>query len=148
MSDDDDNDLGVQSTNNYVRLYRSGASESVEIDPSEVPFAVTTLARAIDRDDVLTEAWGIATERGQKYGHPGPNMEACARLWDAYVKNQLAVMGAEVPDEPVIEAPDVAQMMVNLKQSRIQTGEPNVDNGVDGAGYFRVWAEVEDFDDE
>lgn len=150
MSDDPDPErsLQVSSHGDTARLVRKGSPRGVKMDADEVPFAVSALISAIDRDDVLAEAWGLATERGKKYGDPGPNMTACARLWDSYIKNQLMVMGVDVPDEPIIEGPDAAQMMVNLKQSRIQTGEPDRDNAVDGAGYFRVYAEVEDFDDE
>lgn len=84
----------------------------------------------MNRSKCLQEAEKIVcNDRENIYGSPGDNFEMIARLWKAYL------------DWPVT-ADDVANMMILLKVARIETGEFNVDNYVDIAGYAACACEI------
>lgn len=94
--------------------------------------------------DVLLEAHGISAEREAKYGSPLPNMRALARLWDGYVKNLVQENWSIEPEDgrQLVGEADAAQMMIQLKMARFQTGTATKDHFTDEAGYARVTAEV------
>lgn len=103
--------------------------------------AAMMLLNQISGGDVTLEAFSAGDERGREYGDPTPNMEATARIWDAFIKNRLYEVGIRI-DETIVRPEDVPQMMIGLKMARFQTGEPDRDHFVDEAGYARVTADV------
>jgi len=77
---------------------------------------------------VLTEAFKlVSTDRATAHGPSKENHENIARLWDAYLHNVDHVT-----------AHDVANMMELLKVARRKTGNINIDDYIDGAGYAAV----------
>ena len=100
--------------------------------------ALLEQADGVDGEGILIEAHEMAEDRSSKYGPPGPNMRAAARLWSAYLRNTPGWS----PEADPLDGADVAQMMILLKMARHQTGETNRDTFVDEAGYARVAAEV------
>lgn len=68
--------------------------------------------------------------REQDYGSPENNFALIARLWNAYLGDQ------------VTDALDVAMMMALLKLARIRTGKRNADSFVDLAGYAACGGEI------
>jgi hypothetical protein len=68
----------------------------------------------------------IITERAADYGHPRPNLERTAHLFNAYLE----------PATP-ITAHDVAILMILVKVSRAKAGS-KADNYTDIAGYAEI----------
>lgn len=78
----------------------------------------------------------IYGDREQTYGHPSKNFDATAALWTAHLK-------AKYGNELVLDAEDVAWMMVQLKQAR-NMHQYKRDNLVDAAGYIGCIQKMED----
>jgi hypothetical protein len=68
----------------------------------------------------------IITERAADYGHPRPNLERIAHLWNAYLE----------PATP-ITCHDVAMCMILVKVSRAKAGI-KADNYEDIKGYAEI----------
>jgi len=71
-------------------------------------------------------------ERLKMYGHPKKNFDDIAKLWEAY-------LGIKITNK------DVALLMVLFKIAREKAGHKR-DNIVDGIGYFRNAAQIEDLE--
>lgn len=79
----------------------------------------------------------VAGERNRTHGDKRENHENIAKMWNAYFRirrNQIAPLDAK----------DVATMMALLKIARMELGEYNPDDAIDGAGYLAIRAELED----
>ena len=89
------------------------------------------------RAEVLDKAKEMVTgQRQMSYGSPEQNFMAIASLWGAYLMNKRSV---------IVEARDVAAMMILLKVARICTaGRAVTDSWIDAAGYAACGAEVEE----
>lgn len=74
--------------------------------------------------------------RQAAYGHPRDNFERTARLWNGYL---FASKGNQ---SPLLNASDVAQMMVLLKMARLMQTPDHRDSVVDMAGYTATYARV------
>lgn len=86
--------------------------------------------------DVLLQADKIAgQDRSRDYGHPHPNHQRIAWFWSAYAQGK----GWDARYTPS----DVAQMMILLKIAR-HLHTPKFDNILDGAGYFKCLAMIEE----
>ena len=78
----------------------------------------------------------VCGEREGEYGSPENNFAAIARRWNAHVANRY-------PDAALtLDALDVALMMTDLKQARIETGTAKEDSFVDAAGYIACGGEI------
>ena len=85
------------------------------------------------REEILETAKKIVCgERQDQYGNPEDNFERIAVLWSSYLN-----------DEVMIQAADVACMMMLLKIARIATGAGKDDNWVDIAGYAACGGEID-----
>lgn len=69
--------------------------------------------------------------RRKSYGHPLPNHQAIANLWNAFLKNKAQFY----PGEP-LTAQDAALMMTLLKLARLQFEPGHEDSLLDGIGYL------------
>lgn len=87
------------------------------------------------REEVLETAKKcVCGDREQDYGSPERSFDVIARLWNAYLEDRMSVM---------LDAKDVALMMVLFKIARIMTGHGKADNWVDGCGYLACGGEIE-----
>ena len=85
----------------------------------------------MNRKEILdTAIKTVCEERQDSYGKPEDNFAIIAGLWSGYLGDVM------------LEAEDVAIMMILLKIARIQTGTFKPDNYIDIAGYAACAAEV------
>ena len=85
------------------------------------------------RSEILDQAnVCVNGDRENDYGTPERNFETIARLWNGYL------------GEDVVEAKDVAAMLILLKVARIKSGKKKNDNWIDIAGYAACGGEIED----
>lgn len=77
----------------------------------------------------------VGGHRDRQHGAKRQNFANIAALWNAWLAIRID------PAEP-LDAHDVGVMMALLKAARTQSGEPNVDDYVDGAGYLACAGEV------
>lgn len=85
----------------------------------------------MNRKEILNAAIKtVCEERQDSYGTPEDNFAIIAGLWSGYLGDVM------------LEAEDVAIMMILLKIARIQTGTFKPDNYIDIAGYAACAAEV------
>lgn len=85
----------------------------------------------MNRKEVLdTAIKTVCEERQDSYGKPEDNFAIIAGLWSGYLGDVM------------LEAEDVAIMMILLKIARIRTGKFKPDNYIDIAGYAACAAEV------
>lgn len=75
----------------------------------------------------------VSGDRAATHGDMHAHFAHVAALWSAYLGKQL--------DCP-LEAADVGNMMAILKIARTRSGELNVDDWIDGAGYLACAGEV------
>ena len=88
------------------------------------------------RHNILTEAEAaVYGPRQAAYGHPRDNFERTARLWNGY-------LFAKHLNAPLLDAADVAHMMVLLKMARLMQTPDHRDSLVDMAGYAATAARV------
>lgn len=86
--------------------------------------------------DVLSHASRlVAGDRNRTHGDKLDNHRNIAAMWNAYLGDQLA--------RPITPA-QVALMMAALKIARTKIGDHNIDDYIDGAGYFACAAEVKE----
>ncbi len=77
------------------------------------------------RTDLLNEAERLVNnDRNNEYGPPTQDFDRTALLWTTYLSGRV-----------ILEAHDVAAMMILLKLSRISWSPSNRDSWVDIAGY-------------
>lgn len=85
----------------------------------------------MNRKEILdTATKTVCEDRQDSYGKPEDNFAIIANLWSGYLGGVL------------LEAEDVAVMMILLKIARIRTGKYKPDNFIDIAGYAACAAEV------
>ena len=85
----------------------------------------------MNRKEILEAAIKtVCEDRQDSYGMPEDNFAIIAGLWSGYLGDVM------------LEAEDVAIMMILLKIARIQTGTFKPDNYIDIAGYAACAAEV------
>jgi hypothetical protein len=96
-----------------------------------------------DHYEAAKAAWETAGslvqgDRRETHGDFKENFEAIAGLWDAYIaaKNY----GTSQFRVSLIDAEDVAQMMVLMKIARTMNGRLNPDDYVDAIGYATIAA--------
>lgn len=83
------------------------------------------------RAEILSKANECVTgQREQDYGSPENNFNTIAKLWNAYLGDN------------VCSATDVAMMMALLKIARIRSGNGTEDSFVDLAGYAACGGEL------
>lgn len=83
------------------------------------------------RPEILDQAKKcVCGKRQQDYGTPEDNFKIIAKLWNAYLGNDI--LGAN----------DVAMMMALMKIARIRTGTATEDSFVDLAGYAACGGEI------
>lgn len=86
--------------------------------------------------NILSEAEAaVYGPRQAAYGHPRDNFERTARLWNGY-------LFAKQTEAPLLNASDVAYMMVLLKMARLMQTPDHRDSLVDMAGYSATAARV------
>lgn len=94
-------------------------------------------SKSTGRADILHAAEKcVCGDREADYGNPEGSFKAIARLWTAHIKNRYPNCSI------TIDALDVAMMMANLKQARIETGKAKRDSFVDAAGYIACAGEI------
>lgn len=90
---------------------------------------------AIVRGTVLNEALRIINgERQSMYGDPEDSFDLICGYWKNYLR------GKGIPADK-LSAADVMMMMVLFKIAR-EANQGSVDNIVDGAGYFGLYADA------
>lgn len=83
------------------------------------------------RSEILDNAKEIITKsREAEYGAPEDNFSLIARFWNAYLGDNL------------IDAHDVANMMVLFKIARAKTGRGGADSYIDACGYAAIAGEI------
>lgn len=81
-----------------------------------------------DRVLLLEEAIKITSvDRNQAYGNPEDNFNNIANMWRAHLKARYGV--------ELVDAADVAIMMILMKAARLSTNPTHRDSAVDVAGY-------------
>jgi hypothetical protein len=80
----------------------------------------------------------VAGERDRTHGDKLKNFENIATLWNAYLSMK------RLP----INAADVGQMMALMKIARTASGDFNIDDYIDGAGYIACSGEIASNADE
>ena len=86
------------------------------------------------RTEILTRAAEIVNgERDKQYGTPEDNFGLIASLWSDYLAAKY-----------VLDARDVANMMILFKVARNRTGKPTDDSWIDIAGYAACGGEMEE----
>jgi hypothetical protein len=98
----------------------------------------------MNRAEVLDKAKAAVTDREGKYGHPRDNFERIARRWQTHLVNRYGADEIARPDgTPVmLDADDVAAMLVDVKLARAESGVYHPDNFIDVAGYAALAAEI------
>lgn len=80
--------------------------------------------------NILEEAQSIIYgDREKTYGHPSKNLDVIADMWNAYMKGRITM------DDYLLNAKDVATMMILLKTARIANNQTHRDSIVDICGY-------------
>ena len=88
------------------------------------------------RMNVLEEAQKIIYgDREKTYGKPSKNLETIAQMWNAYITAR---------GEKVLNAKDVAVMMVLLKAARLANDQSHRDSVVDICGYAALIERCDD----
>lgn len=77
----------------------------------------------------------VGGDRAASHGDKAKNFAAIARLWTAYMKSRR-------DPETDLDAADIGHMMALLKIARTQSGEFNIDDSIDGAGYIACAGEI------
>lgn len=94
----------------------------------------------MDRKETLQTALScVLGNREQDYGTPEDNFAMAGELMTSYIKRACVSPGADV----LVEAKDVAALMICVKLARIASGHAKADNWVDIAGYAACGCEIE-----
>jgi hypothetical protein len=89
----------------------------------------------MDASDICSKAASlVGGDRAATHGDKVTNHENIARLWNAYLGNE----GIEC----VLNAKNVAVMMILLKVARTSAGAHNMDDYIDAAGYAGCAGEI------
>ncbi len=93
------------------------------------------------RESVLVEALRISSgDRRKHYGHPTPNHQRIAALWNGYWEARSILKSGKRRKRTLkIKPVDVVEMMLLLKAAR-EMNRSQRDNWTDRAGYARVGA--------
>jgi hypothetical protein len=78
----------------------------------------------------LEAATAAVADRGLNYGSPEDNFTRIGELWTTHLRNRYGLA-----PHPVIDAHDVAMMMVLMKVARLQNQPLHSDSWIDIAGY-------------
>lgn len=98
------------------------------------------------REEILNAAKAcVCGDREQDYGHPENSFAVIADLWNVYINARRYFKGF-VGD--ILDAKDVAAMMILFKVAREATGRGKADNWIDAAGYAACGGEVEGWNNE
>ena len=80
--------------------------------------------------NILEEAQNIIYgDREKTYGHPSKNLDVIADMWNAYMKGRITM------EDYLLNAKDVAAMMILLKAARLANNQTHRDSVVDICGY-------------
>lgn len=79
----------------------------------------------------------ICRDRQNIHGAPEDTHALIAEYWSVY-------LSGEAREQIVVDAADVAMMMVLFKIARMQANPRHADNVVDGIGYFAIAGEIVD----
>jgi len=71
----------------------------------------------------------VVTDRLQEYGEPEDNFLDTAELWNGYLRSLYG------DTAPLLNALDIANLMILLKMARLKTSPKKLDHYVDMAGY-------------
>lgn len=74
-------------------------------------------------------------EREKAHGNKATNFNNIARLWNAWFKINDGLAGQ-------LTGADVAKLMALLKIARMESGEHNDDDFIDGTGYLAIAGEL------
>lgn len=97
----------------------------------------------MDRAEILAAAQRcVCGERQQDYGTPENSFRVIGELWETYIKEKCASVGAQIEIIPE----DVAALLGLMKIARIATGHGKDDNWVDLAGYAACGGELQGAD--
>lgn len=78
----------------------------------------------------------VSGDRARTHGDKRKNHQNIAALWTAYLSIRRE------PGAP-LSASDAATMMALVKIARMETGDHNPDDAVDGAGYIGIRGELD-----
>jgi hypothetical protein len=87
------------------------------------------------KTEILEEAIAVVGGRGKSYGRPEDNFLRIARRWQVHLLNRH---GIDVPIDPA----DVAMMMIDMKQARLENDPGHHDSWVDVCGYGACGGEL------
>lgn len=91
------------------------------------------------KPNILEEAQTIIYgDREQTYGHPSKNLEVIAEMWNAYINGRITI------EDYVLDAKDVAVMMILLKAARLANNRNHRDSAVDICGYAALIERCDD----
>jgi hypothetical protein len=85
---------------------------------------------------LLLQAAKTIDERGKAYGPPNDNFDRIVRRWNAHLMNRYG-QRAEM-----VDALDVAAMMIDVKLARLEETVTHHDSLVDVCGYIACWKEL------
>jgi hypothetical protein len=122
----DDNGF-AHTTESVDDLVRELSDEEVEKLRAAAEVGIPT-----SKADILQEAIGTVAQRGEAYDGVEDNFVRIARYWNAHLINRF---GAEVVEKCELNPLDVAQMMILMKQARIDFKQDHHDSWVDTCGY-------------
>jgi len=77
---------------------------------------------------LLDEAAAAVVARGKRYGEPEDNFKRIARRWSVHMLNRYGI-------DISLDEVDVASMMIDVKQARLENDPTHRDSWVDIAGY-------------
>jgi len=95
-------------------------------------------------DGILDEAIRITSgDRRKNYGHPLPNHQRIADLWNGYLRaRSVNGDGKHAITQPELDAKDVVILMMLVKVAR-ELHVTKRDNALDIAGYARCLAQIQ-----
>jgi hypothetical protein len=96
------------------------------------PMPAAEVGIPTSKADILQEAIGTVAQRGEAYDGVEDNFVRIERYWNAHLVNRF---GAEAAEKCELNAIDVAQMMILMKQARIDFKQDHHDSWVDTCGY-------------
>ena len=77
----------------------------------------------------------ISGDREKTHGEKSRNLANIARLWNAWLEIRFGVSG--------LSGADVAKLMGLLKIARMESGQFNLDDAIDGCGYIAIAGELD-----
>lgn len=91
----------------------------------------------MNRREVLEAAIKcVCQDRQDQHGNPENTFAMIADMWEMYLAHKYQIDFSLDPE-------DVCVMMVLFKAARFAIGKPNIDNAIDGAGYFALAGELQ-----